>query len=157
MSRTLYISKVNTLIIMDEFGRGTTESEGEALHAAVLRGFVKNGMCPHILVATHFQRLSAMLEESLLINHMKMNYMIEDKRLVFLYKLSEGTATSFALDVAESHELMEDVLQRAKEVFDALQNNKTIKPISRNIPGYNNLKINDMKTFLEDVYIPHLN
>lgn len=154
MSQTLYNSKSNTLILMDEFGRGTTGMEGEALHTSVLKYFIQSDMCPHILVATHFQKLLTKLPQSNLIEYLKTNYTIEENQLVFLYKISQGIATSFAFDVAESHGFYGDHLKRAKEMYDALKSNQKIKPIVENIPIRYRQEVDDMEVFLMDINIP---
>lgn len=138
---------------MDEFGRGTAGSEGEVLHAAVLKHFIKSDKCPHILVATHYQNLLTRLPQSELIEYIKTNYTIEDNQLVFLYKISPGIATSFAFDVAESYGYYGDTLKRAKEMYDALRSNHNLKPIAGNIPIKYRQDVNDVETFLTDINI----
>lgn len=155
MSHTLNNTKANTLIIIDEFGKGTTGEEGEALHAAAMKCFINQDVyCPHVLVATHFQGLSRMLPESKFINHLKMNYMVKGNELVFLYKILSGTATSYSFDVAKSLGFDDGIIKRAKEYFRALKNNEDVQPQMNAIPLRYREEINDMEGFLRNINIP---
>lgn len=54
----LYSSTPNCLIIMDEFGKGTTELDAMALLTAIITSFIeRKNYCPHIFVATHIHRV----------------------------------------------------------------------------------------------------
>lgn len=133
MAQSLYNAKSNSLILIDEFGRGTTGIEGEALLTAALKYFIQQEMfCPHVLVSSHFQKMSTL--NSRLVTHMKMDYVVEDDLLVFLYRIVEGVSTSYAFDVAESVGFDEDIVKRAREIFHCLVNNIEINsnPSNRN-------------------------
>lgn len=55
MALALQESTSNSLIIVDEFGKGTSEVDGLALLAASLNTFLfQEERCPHLLLATHF-------------------------------------------------------------------------------------------------------
>lgn len=61
----LYASTPNSLIIMDEFGKGTSETNGLSLLAAVLDSFVERAVyCPHVFAATHIHRVTKLLPEN---------------------------------------------------------------------------------------------
>lgn len=129
MAQSLYNAKSNSLILIDEFGRGTTGIEGEALLTAALKYFIQQEMfCPHVLVSSHFQQISTLLPNSRLVSHMKMDYVVEDGLLVFLYKTVEGISTSYAFDVAESVGFDVAIVKRAREIFHSIVNNVEIEP-----------------------------
>lgn len=68
MYSCLYNSTPNTLIVIDEFGKGTADTDGLALLAACARHFMDRELnCPHILISTHFHSLLTLLPESNLI------------------------------------------------------------------------------------------
>lgn len=46
-----------SLIIMDEFGKGTTPSDGAGLLAGVIK-YLLDTTCPRTIVLTHFQSVS---------------------------------------------------------------------------------------------------
>lgn len=158
MAQITHTSRANSLIIVDEFGRGTTGPEGQALVGAVLRHFVDQGLyCSNIVVSTHFQTLSDILpEHKRFVNHMKMNYTIEDGQLVFLYKISSGMATSFSFDVAEALGFDDDIVKRAKEYYRAIRKNQAVQPAPSSIPAAYRQNIVDLEAFLTNVNIPQM-
>lgn len=65
MSSCLYNSTPRTLIVIDEFGKGTADVDGLALLAACIQHFLDRGAeCPHILVSTHFHTLLSLIPQS---------------------------------------------------------------------------------------------
>lgn len=68
MSYCLYNSTPQSLIVIDEFGKGTTEIDGLSLLAASLIHFIeRDDKCPFILVSTHFHTLPKLLPSSPLV------------------------------------------------------------------------------------------
>ncbi len=68
MYSCLYNSTANTLIVLDEFGKGTADTDGLALLSSCLRDFLeRKESCPHILISTHFHTLANLLPTSPLI------------------------------------------------------------------------------------------
>lgn len=91
MTRALNYAKQNSLILIDEFGRGTTEEDGISILTGVLKYFLTLRQdCPHILVSTHFQQLVEHLPRSSLVGYLKMNFTIENGEIYFLHKITEG-------------------------------------------------------------------
>ncbi|XP_063990614.1 mutS protein homolog 5-like [Diachasmimorpha longicaudata] len=124
INNILYSSTPNSLIIMDEFGRGTAEIDGLALLAGVLTNFIKReNYCPHIFVATHMHRIASILPENPIFELQMFEYIFsEDNSLVFLYKVTSGCVEkSFAHEVARSVGLQDDVLVEAGEIFEAMR------------------------------------
>jgi len=65
INAALYASTTNSIVILDEFGNGTSEKSGLSLLAAVLNSFVERDVyCPHVFVATHMFQLMNMLPRS---------------------------------------------------------------------------------------------
>lgn len=86
----------SSLVLMDEFGRGTTEEEGVSLLVGALKKFLDRGeACPHVLVSTHFQQILTHLPQMSLIQYLKMDHVKEEGRLYFLYKVIEGGGSYF--------------------------------------------------------------
>lgn len=65
MILSLYSSTPSSLIIVDEFGKGTTEIDGLALLASCLDHFLSREVkCPHVLASTHFHDVVSLVQKS---------------------------------------------------------------------------------------------
>ena len=106
---------------MDEFGKGTSPEDGEALLAAMAEYLLERGRggCPLTLLSTHFHGVVGLLGERELLGHFSMKTSKDKEgRLTYLYKLQEGIpdCSSEALAVATRVGLPQDVLERAQEL-----------------------------------------
>ncbi|XP_072755327.1 mutS protein homolog 5-like isoform X2 [Anoplolepis gracilipes] len=121
INSALYASTPNSIVILDEFGNGTSEVSGLSLLAAVLNNFVERGIyCPHVFAATHIHRIMSMLPQSPLIEEQTFQFITNnDGSVAYLYRISTGHATrSFAHAAARSAGLDEQVVKRALEVYE---------------------------------------
>ena len=116
----------NSLIILDEIGRGTSTFDGMSIARAVLEYVVKKKSCgAKTLFATHYHELTAM--EGMLdgVN----NYSIAVKKrgddITFLRRIVHGGADqSFGIEVAKLAGLPQSVIKRAKVILKELEANK---------------------------------
>lgn len=116
----------NSLIILDEIGRGTSTFDGMSIARAVLE-FVckKKTLGAKSLFATHYHELTAM--EGLL-DGVK-NYSIAVKKrgddITFLRRIVKGGADeSFGIEVAKLAGVPDSVVKRAKVILKELEQNK---------------------------------
>ena len=110
-----------SLVILDEIGRGTSTFDGLSIAWAVVEYIAKNLKCK-TLFATHYHELS---ELEGVIEGVK-NYKITVKeigdKIVFLRKIIRGHANkSFGVEVAELAGVPEVVIERAKEISQNLE------------------------------------
>ncbi|KMR01353.1 protein 5 [Lasius niger] len=118
INSALYASTPNSIVILDEFGNGTSEVSGLSLLAAVLNNFVERGIrCPHVFVATHMHRIMSMLPQSPIIEEQTFEFITNnDGSVAYLYRITTGHATrSFAHAAARSAGLNEHIVKRALE------------------------------------------
>ncbi|RZC42494.1 mutS protein 5-like [Asbolus verrucosus] len=153
-TQAIHNGKSNSLILLDEFGRGTIKDEGFALLTGVLKKFQeKEELCPHILVSTHHQMIINYLPQSRLVDHLKMAHSKENGMLLYLYKITKGVSSSFAFDIAVEVGLDEAIVQRARELFK----NNTIQPLD-NYAKYTNFgSEGELIDFLKNVNISEPN
>ncbi|XP_029163563.1 mutS protein homolog 5-like isoform X2 [Nylanderia fulva] len=121
INSSLNASTSNSLVILDEFGNGTSEVSGLSLLAAVLNNFVQRGIhCPHVFVATHMHRIMNMLPQNPIIKEQTFEFVINDDcSVAHLYRITTGhTTCSFAHAAARMAGLDEDVVKRAEEVYE---------------------------------------
>ena len=117
----------NSLIILDEIGRGTSTFDGMSIARAVLEYVVKKKtLGAKTLFATHYHELTAM--EGMLdgVN----NYSIAVKKrgddITFLRRIVRGGADqSFGIEVAKLAGIPQSVIKRAKVILKELEANKT--------------------------------
>ncbi len=113
----------NSLLVLDEVGRGTSTYDGLSIAWAVIE-FLVNKMGAKTLFSTHYHELTE-LETTL--SGIK-NYKVTVKELngiiVFLRKIVRGGANrSFGIEVASLAGVPKEVTQRAKGILKALEKN----------------------------------
>ncbi|XP_057555637.1 mutS protein homolog 5 isoform X2 [Hippopotamus amphibius kiboko] len=122
-----------SLVLIDEFGKGTNTVDGLALLAAVIRHWLALGpTCPHIFVATNFLSLVQLqlLPQGPLVQYLTMETCEDGNDLVFFYQVCEGVANaSHASHTATQAGLPEKLIARGKEVSDLICSGKLIKPV----------------------------
>ncbi|MCH5151214.1 MAG: DNA mismatch repair protein MutS [Clostridiales bacterium] len=112
----------NSLIILDEIGRGTSTFDGLSIAWAVME-YVSNNICAKTLFSTHYHELTDLEGR---IDGVK-NYRVTVKELngsiVFLHKIARGgTNKSFGIEVASLAGVPDDVCVRAREIVTLLEN-----------------------------------
>ncbi len=118
MIETAYILNAatkNSLVIMDEVGRGTSTEDGLAIAQAVSE-YLLNSIGAKTLFATHYHELAS-LDHKKLIN-LKLSVLEADGKIVFLKKVEPGTAGgSYGIHVAGLAGLPKQVLKRAENLL----------------------------------------
>ena len=124
VANILHFCTNNSLIILDEVGRGTSTFDGLSIAWAVVEYLAKN-LKAKTLFATHYHELMQLESKY---DGVK-NYCISIKeiggKLVFLRKIMRGSATrSYGVEVANLAGLPDQIIARAKEIIKDLENNK---------------------------------
>ncbi|SJM87342.1 related to DNA mismatch repair protein MSH3 [Zygosaccharomyces bailii] len=116
----------DSLLLLDEVGRGTSTEDGKAIAFTILQYFLTQEKCPLVLFTTHYS-MSGLPNTSIL-RHYHMDF-VEEKRpgenwpsVVFLYKLKEGAAhNSYGLNVARLANLDRRIINRAYEISENMR------------------------------------
>jgi len=106
-----------SLVILDEVGRGTSTYDGLALAWSVVE-YLHSRKKPRTLFATHFHELTRI--EDFLKGVKNYNFMVKEwgDEVIFLRKLSAGPSDqSYGIQVARLAGLPDSVIKRAKEVL----------------------------------------
>lgn len=119
--RALELSTAGSMIVLDEFGKGTRSTDGAALFIGVLGNLLKRGSnCPRVLAATHFhEALNSSYLPTWYYDNAKIAYfqmpLLENNEVTYLYKLVPGKCTAaLGLRLAEKMELYDgELLARA--------------------------------------------
>ncbi len=125
MSETANILKnatANSLIIMDEIGRGTSTYDGMSIAWAVAEYICLN-IKAKTLFATHYHELAQMAEQYQPIKNF--NVAVEEigNKITFLHKVIPGKANgSYGVHVASIAGLPEQVVARAQQILNGMEN-----------------------------------
>ncbi len=112
------------MVILDEIGRGTSTYDGlsiawavaEALHNRENKGI-------RTLFATHYHELTELLLTKNRVKNFNIAVKEWNDQIIFLRKLVPGgTSRSYGIQVARIAGLPEEVIERAKEILNNLEN-----------------------------------
>lgn len=123
VSNILKSATNDSLIILDEIGRGTSTFDGLSIAWAVIEHISKN-LKAKTLFSTHYHELTEL--EGLLdgVKNYKVSVKEFNNSIIFLRKIVRGGASrSFGIEVASLAGLPNDVLSRAKEILHILEQN----------------------------------
>lgn len=127
VSNILKNATSNSLVLLDEVGRGTSTYDGLSIAWSVIEYITKNkDLRCKTLFATHYHELVKL--EGILPG--VKNYSVAVKKLkdsvVFLRKIVEGGADeSYGIEVAKLAGLPENVINRAREILEDLEGKNT--------------------------------
>jgi len=112
-----------SLLILDEIGRGTSTFDGMAIARAVLEFAVdKKKLGAKTLFATHYHELTAMEQEMEGLKNFNIAVKKRQGDVVFLRKIVPGPAgASFGVEVAKLAGLPDSVLNRARTILKELE------------------------------------
>ena len=116
-ARILNGSTSNSLVILDEVGRGTSAGDGMALAWAILDFIITDIKCL-TLFATHYHKLTELLQnnENIILKTLKSKQWNDE--IIFLYKVIDGISqTSFGLHVAKIAGINNKVIVNAEKLL----------------------------------------
>ncbi|KAM9298472.1 mutS protein homolog 5 [Morus bassanus] len=128
-----------SLVLIDEFGKGTNTLDGLSLLAAVLRYWISQGtQCPQVFVSTNFHSLMQLelLPDTPLLEYLTMETQQDGDELIFFYQIKQGTSTvSHAANIAALAGMPAKIIERGVEVSELIRNGKAIKRIDHPSKG----------------------
>jgi len=134
VAQILKYATKNSLVILDEIGRGTSTFDGMSIARAVIE-HMRDKIGAKTLFATHYHELTDLEESD---NRIK-NYCVAVKergsQVVFLRRIVAGSADkSYGIHVAKLAGLPKNVTERAKKILEELESQHTaeqlqIKPL----------------------------
>jgi len=111
----------NSLIILDEVGRGTSTYDGLSI-AWSLTEYINNKVQAKTLFATHYHELTKLEEKFTGIKNFSIAVQEEGDHIVFLHKIIAGGADrSYGIQVAKLAGLPEELISRAKAILNNLE------------------------------------
>jgi DNA mismatch repair protein MutS len=117
----LHNATAQSLVLMDEIGRGTSTFVGLALAFAIARYLLKNNRC-YTLFATHYFELTRLAEEFAQVANVHLRAVEHKHHIVFLHSVDEGAASqSYGLQVAALAGVPEQVIRTARKYLAKLE------------------------------------
>ncbi|KAF5889927.1 mutS protein 5, partial [Clarias magur] len=132
MAQALNSSSGMSLVLVDEFGKGTNTVDGLSLLAACLNHWLNRSppQCPIVFLATNFHSVLQLdlLPCSPLLSLLTLETAVDGGELIFLYQLKEGICqSSYAANIATLAGLPPALVQRGVEISDLYRKGKTIQ------------------------------
>lgn len=117
-----------SLVLMDEIGRGTSTYDGLALAWACALYLAEN-IRAYTLFATHYFELTSLPEQSESVVNVHLDAVEHDDKIVFMHALKDGPANqSYGLHVAQLAGVPRDIIEHAKQRLNEMESNETDTP-----------------------------
>ena len=117
-----------SLLVLDEIGRGTSTYDGMSIARAVLEYCVKKLGCK-TLFATHYHELTELEDALPGVKNYSIAIRSRGEELIFLRKIIPGGAEgSYGIEVAKLAGIPEPVIRRARAVLKELEDQSGVKP-----------------------------
>ena len=121
VSELLRCATKNSLLILDEIGRGTSTFDGMSIARAVLE-YCAQRLKAKTLFATHYHELTALEQTLPTVRNYNIAVHARGEDIIFLRKIVPGGADrSYGIEVAKLAGLPDSVLARAREILRELE------------------------------------
>ena len=112
----------NSLVLMDEIGRGTSTFDGLALAFAIARHLLEKNRC-HTLFATHYFELTRLAHDYPECANVHLDAVEHGHTIVFMHAVEDGPASqSYGIEVAALAGIPGTVVREARRRLRALEN-----------------------------------
>ncbi len=117
----LHNASAQSLVLMDEMGRGTSTYDGLAL-AWASASWIATHLQAFTLFSTHYFELTALADELPATHNVHLDAVEHGQRIVFLHQLREGAANqSYGLQVAALAGIPSEVINAARNFLSQLE------------------------------------
>lgn len=140
----------DSLIILDEVGRGTSTFDGLSIAWAIVE-YIANNIKAKTLFATHYHELTEIGDKIEGIQNLTVLVEEKDDEIIFLRKIVEGsTDKSYGIEVAKLAGIDGHIIERANEILKNIENRQ--QPSNHNVKEDNNYQFN-LLDYQKDYFI----
>lgn len=112
----------NSLILLDEIGRGTSTYDGMSLAQSIIE-YIHRYVRAKTLFSTHYHELTQVAEKLERLENVHVRAKEEDGKVVFLHQVMDGPADqSYGIYVAQLADLPGEIISRAKHILNEFEN-----------------------------------
>ena len=123
----------NSLLILDEIGRGTSTFDGMALAFAICRHLIEKNRAL-TLFATHYFELTLLANEYASLANVHLDAVEHGEKIVFLHAVEEGPANqSYGIQVAALAGIPASVVRAAKRQLREFEQRASINPLQHDL------------------------
>lgn len=138
MSKCLQMKTERSVLLIDEFGKGTDTIGGPSLLGSIIQTLSESGVSCRTILTTHFHELfkTSILPAHIKLNHNHMKVLFslnadttpdDVEKVTYLYQLQEGLCdNSFGIECASFCGIPSTIIQRAKEISNEEDNGEQI-------------------------------
>ena len=120
----LQSAQENSLLVLDEIGKGTSTYDGISLAQAIIE-YIHDNIKAFTLFSTHYHELTELEKTKELIANYYVLVKEKKDEIVFLRKVSPGkTDKSYGINVARLAGLPEEIINRASFILQSLEKNR---------------------------------
>lgn len=125
----LHHATAQSLVLMDEIGRGTSTFDGMALAFAILRHLIDKNRCL-TLFATHYFEMTRLSHEYSELANVHLDAVEHNDRIVFMHSVEEGPANqSYGIQVAALAGIPTAVVRAARKQLREFEQRATVDPL----------------------------
>ena len=118
----------NSLILLDEIGRGTSTYDGMALAQAIIE-YIHENIKAKTLFSTHYHELTELEQSLVSLKNVHVRAEEYAEKIVFLHKVENGKADqSYGIHVAKLADLPEALITRANIILKELEEDLVNQP-----------------------------
>lgn len=111
----------NSLILLDEIGRGTSTYDGIAIAQAIVE-YIHQHISAKTFFSTHYHELTFLEMKLSRLKNIHVGAMEENGKVIFLHKVLDGQADkSYGIHVAKLAGLPDNLIERADEILRGLE------------------------------------
>ena len=122
----------NSLILLDEIGRGTSTYDGVSIAWAIAEYLHEHPTKAKTLFATHYHELNDMTKDFSRIKNFNVSVKESGKKILFIRKLKEGGSQhSFGIHVAKMAGIPNVIVNKANEILKQLEALRSKKETSK--------------------------